>query len=80
MKITKCDRCGCEIPLKKCNSTNIFDAVSEILNSLKPESIKYSITKHIDGMTFDVDLCEDCTNKFKAWMNPERIETEVKND
>ena len=80
MKITKCDRCGCEISPKKCKSTNVFDAISEVLYSINHKEIKYSITKYIDDMLpQDIDLCEDCTNKFKDWMNPEVIKNDKVN-
>ena len=56
------------------------EAIAEIMQNLVVTEVKYSITKSIDNVPCDVDLCEDCTNKFKAWMNPERIETEAKNE
>lgn len=78
MKITKCDRCGCEIITKKYKS--ISEAMAEIMRNVVVTEVKYSITKYIHDTPYDIDLCEDCTNKFKAWMNPERIGTEVKNE
>lgn len=78
MKITKCDRCGCEISTKKCKSMS--EAIAEIMQNLVVTEVKYSITKYIDSVSYDIDLCEDCNNKFKAWMNPERIGTEANND
>lgn len=69
MKIIKCDRCGCEIVTKK--SKSLGEAMAEIMQNLVVSEVKYSITKYIDCVPHDIDLCEGCSSKFKQWMNPE---------